>query len=68
VLTPLAVDPSPASEQKPDRDVAIDAQTHFLEQALKKKRPDVDAKPLVVKTNAPVKEAKPLLERLGQPA
>jgi polyphosphate kinase len=61
--------PGPTYVRRPiDGDVVVDAQAHFLEQALKKKTPDVDAKPLVVKTNATVKDAKPRQEQLGQPA
>jgi polyphosphate kinase len=51
-----------------DADVVVDAQAHFLEQALKKKRPDVDSKPLVLKTNAAAKDAKSRQEQVGQPA
>jgi polyphosphate kinase len=47
----------------------VDAQAYFLEQAQKRKKPAVDAKPLVVKTNA-AKKRKTATDdqKMGQPA
>jgi polyphosphate kinase len=47
----------------------VDAQAYFLEQAQKRKKPAVDAKPLVVKTNAAKKrKAATDDQKMGQPA
>jgi polyphosphate kinase len=51
-----------------DGDLVVDAQAHFLEQALKKKKQDVAAKPHVVKTSSTAKGAQPRQEQVGQPA
>jgi polyphosphate kinase len=51
-----------------DGGLVVDAQAHFLEQALKKKKPDVAAKPLVVKTSTPAKDSRPRQGQVGQPA
>ncbi|MBV8143019.1 MAG: polyphosphate kinase 1 [Verrucomicrobia bacterium] len=46
----------------------VDAQAIFLEQASKPKRPDVDSKPVVLKTSVKTKETKRQDEKVGQPA
>ena len=46
----------------------IDAQTYFLEQASKRKKPDVDAKPAVLKTGGKALDSKQRDEEIGQPA
>ncbi len=51
-----------------DGDLVVDAQAHFLEQALKKKKPDIDSKPLVVKTSATAIDPKPRYKEVAQPA
>jgi hypothetical protein len=46
----------------------VDAQAIFLEQAAKPKKTDVDAKPIVLKTNTKAVAAEEREEKIGQPA
>jgi polyphosphate kinase len=46
----------------------IDAQAIFLEQASRPKKPDVDAKPVLLKTPAKPIDSKQRDEKIGQPA
>jgi polyphosphate kinase len=54
--------------RRPTDGERVDAQAIFLEQASKPKKPAVDAKPVVMKTNTKVTEAKERGEKIGQPA
>ena len=54
--------------RRPIEGEQVDAQSLFLEQALKRKKPNVDAKPLLVKTSATAKDSKKRQEKVGQPA
>ena len=46
----------------------VDAQALFLEQASKPKKPDVDSKPVVLKTPIKAIESKQREDEIGQPA
>jgi polyphosphate kinase len=46
----------------------IDAQAIFLEQASRPKKPDIDAKPVILKTPAKSTDSKQRDEKVGQPA
>jgi polyphosphate kinase len=52
--------------RRPIEGEQVDAQSYFLEQALKRKKPNVDAKPLLVKSTT--KDSKKRQEKVGQPA
>ena len=54
--------------RRPIEGEQVDAQSLFLEQALKRKKPNVDAKPLLVKTSATAKDSRKRQEKVGQPA
>jgi len=54
--------------RRPVEGEQVDAQSHFLKQAIKRKKPNVDAKPLLVKTSATAKDSKKRHEKVGQPA
>jgi polyphosphate kinase len=54
--------------RRPINGERIDAQTYFLEQASKRKKPDVDAKPAVLKTGGKALDSKQRDEEIGQPA
>ncbi|MBV8375624.1 MAG: polyphosphate kinase 1 [Verrucomicrobia bacterium] len=54
--------------RRPTDGERVDAQAIFLEQALKPKRPDVDSKPVVLRTSVKAKETKRQDEKVGQPA
>jgi polyphosphate kinase len=61
--------PEPTYVRRPiDGEDVVDAQAYFVEQASKKKKPDVDTKPLVVKTSTITKDSKPRAQQVGQPA
>jgi polyphosphate kinase len=46
----------------------IEAQAIFLEQASKRKKPDVDKKPVVLRTSSKVMDSKSRNQKIGQPA
>jgi polyphosphate kinase len=56
----------PTYFRRPIEGEQVDAQSYFLEQALKRKKPNVDAKPLLVKSAT--KDSKKRPEKVGQPA
>ncbi|MBV8350803.1 MAG: hypothetical protein JOZ21_00830, partial [Verrucomicrobia bacterium] len=58
----------PTYVRRPSDGEQVDAQSHFLEQALKRKKPNVDTKPLLVKTSTTAKDSKKRQEKVGQPA
>jgi polyphosphate kinase len=55
-------------ERRPVGSEEVDAQSLFLEQASKPRKPDVDAKPVVLKTNTKAIESRQRDEKIGQPA
>jgi polyphosphate kinase len=60
--------PEPTYVRRPIDGERFDAQAIFLEQAAKPKKPDVDAKPVVLKTPAKAIDTKKREEKIGQPA
>jgi hypothetical protein len=59
----------PTYHRRPVDGERVDAQATFLEQGRKRRKPDVDVKPVVVKTNkSPVKTKEPSVVKVGQPA
>src|SRR5580693_2262481 len=59
--------PEPTYLRRPTDGERIDAQAIFLEQASKPRKPDVDAKPVVLKTTTKAIETKHRDEKIGQP-
>jgi polyphosphate kinase len=59
--------PEPTYVRRPTDGERIDAQAIFLEQASKPRKPDVDAKPVVLKTTTKAMETKHRDEKIGQP-
>jgi polyphosphate kinase len=55
-------------ERRPVGSEEVDAQALFLEQASKPRKPDVDAKPVALKTNTKAIESRQRDEQIGQPA
>jgi len=58
----------PTYFRRPIEGEQVDAQSYFLEQTFKRKKPNVDAKPLLVKTSSATKGLKKRQEKVGQPA
>src|SRR6202790_5600716 len=58
----------PTYDRRPIEGDRIDAQAIFLEQASKPKKPDVAAKPVLLKTPAKLTDSKQRDEKVGQPA
>ena len=56
----------PTYFRRPIEAEQVDAQSHFLEQALKRKKANVDAKPLLVKTSSATNDSKKRQEKVGQ--
>ena len=58
----------PTYVRRPIDGERVDAQAFFLEQASKPKKPDIDAKPVVLKTSSKGLDMKQRDEKVGQPA